>query len=212
MIRIGGLSSHQRMADDELLLVVLNSLRERGAIGEVSLPRAIAHAESFVDAVPPASETLLDLGSGGGLPGLVIAVRLPHVKVSLVDRRERRMDLLRRACHQLGVIDHVDVVTADVRDLARKDSFRRQFDVVTARSFGEPLWTLRCAAAFLRPGGSFIVSEPPDTTAQSSAVNGTDDTAHISQRWPHAEVSSLGFTHAELGSQVRSFTFLRSSD
>ena len=176
------------MADDTLLIEVLQSLRERGAIGESSLDGAVAHAASFVAAVPAHAVDLLDLGSGGGLPGLVIAVRLPHLRITLTDRRERRMDLLVRACSQLGVTDRVDVVTGDVRMLAKRREFAGSFDVVTARAFGDPSWTMSCAAPFLRAGGLLIVSDPPP----AAGVDPRD-------RW-HAEGREQhGFTFADRG-------------
>ena len=78
------------MADDSALLEVLESLRERGALGESSLPQAIEHADAFVAAIPPLTRRVIDLGSGGGLPGLVVAMRLADAEIVLTDRRERR--------------------------------------------------------------------------------------------------------------------------
>ena len=183
MTRIVGLSSLRRMADDALLLEVLHSLRERGAIGESSLDGAVAHAAAFVEAIPSAAVDLLDLGSGGGLPGLVIALRLPHLHVTLCDRRERRMDLLSRACARLRITDRVDVITGDVRQLVRESRLQRGFDVVTARAFGDPSWTMSCAAPFLRDGGTLIVSDPPP----SAGVDPQD-------RYPREIRELLGFS------------------
>lgn len=171
------------MADDSQLLAVLESLRERGALGESSLTNAVAHADSFVAAVPAGCQELLDLGSGGGLPGLVIAVRLPHVRVTLTDRRERRMDLLRHACAKLDLGDRVVLRTADVRRLALEAPMRGKFDVVTARAFGEPLLTLECAAPFLRAGGAVIISEPPPNPGADPEV-----------RWPTERLVHFGFS------------------
>ena len=171
------------MPDDAELLSVLESLRERGAIGELSLPDAVAHAASFVAAIPPEAERLLDLGSGGGLPGLVIAVRRPDLALVLTERRERRADLLRLAVSRLGIGDRVGEMTGDVRTLGRSTELMSSFDVVTARAFGEPLWTLSCAVPFLGQHGLVIVSEPP-----ASAAVGADE-----RRWPRGELERLGF-------------------
>src|SRR3954452_9036417 len=113
MTRTAGWSSLRRMPDDSDLLRVLQGLRERGALGEASLPDAVRHAEAFVAAMPPSTRRVIDLGSGGGLPGLVLAVRLPHVSFVLTDRRERRMDLLRMACVRLELMERVTVITGD---------------------------------------------------------------------------------------------------
>lgn len=146
---------------DEALLEVLDSLRERGAHGESSLVSAVAHADAFLAAFPHDVARVVDLGSGGGLPGLVLAVRRPDVAFTLVDRRERRMDLLRLAVARLGLADRVEVLTADVTRLALDPDYAESFDVATARAFGPPMLTAASARPFLRPGGALIVSEPP---------------------------------------------------
>ena len=180
------------MPDDTELLAVLESLRERGALGETSLPHAVAHADLFLAAIPDTCTRLIDLGSGGGLPGLVLASRLTDVSIVLCDRRERRMDLLRLACTRLGLLDRVTVITTDVTALARRAEFAGEFDVVTARAFGDPLWTLRCAEPFLKADGVVIVSEPPTDSSTS--------------RWPVHAVERLGLIVSPTQfSQVRRF-------
>jgi len=148
------------MADDDApLLAALAVMRERGVIGEASLTEAIAHSEHFVALVPPTARTLVDLGSGGGLPGLVIAWRCPRLHITLVERRQTRADLLHRAVAGLGLGDRVAVLTEDVRRLARSGA--RRFDVVTARSFADPASTLEVVTSLLAVGGTALVSEPP---------------------------------------------------
>ena len=144
---------------DDRLVDVLGEIRSRGAIGEASLEEAVAHAEQYVAALPAAARLLADLGSGGGLPGLVIAVRRPTLRVVLIERRQARADLLRRAVAALDLADRVEVVDADVAAVATSRS--GAFDAVTARSFAAPTVTARWAGALLRPGGVLVVSEPP---------------------------------------------------
>ncbi|MFM2076861.1 MAG: putative ribosomal small subunit methyltransferase [Actinomycetota bacterium] len=148
------------MTDDAALVAALEAIQVRGAIGESSIRRAIEHAEQYVHKVPASAGTLVDLGSGGGLPGVVIAVRCPWLHVTLVERRATRGDLLRRAVHALGVTDRVVVLTEDVAAVAGRSP--AAFDVVSARSFAAPSITARWASVLLRPGGVLIVSEPPE--------------------------------------------------
>jgi 16S rRNA (guanine527-N7)-methyltransferase len=146
------------MADDERLAAVLATNRAHGSVGEQSLDFAIAHADRYVECVPSDASTLIDLGSGGGLPGLVIAVRLPDLAVTLVERRTNRADQLARSVRALG-LTNVTVRAEDVSQTAQ--SCGAAFDVVTARSFAAPPIAARWAATFLRPGGLLLVSNPP---------------------------------------------------
>ncbi|MBI4883325.1 MAG: class I SAM-dependent methyltransferase [Actinobacteria bacterium] len=168
------------MPEDSALLAVLGDIRTRGAIGEASLTVAVAHAERFVDALPPGAYSLADLGSGGGLPGLVIAMRRPDISVMLVERRRSRSDLLQKAVRALGVTDHVEVFAGDVAALARIRP--NSFDAVTARSFAAPQVTSRWAAELLAPGGTLVVSEPPQES---------------SGRWPTAMLGSVGLVESD---------------
>ncbi|ADV68927.1 RsmG family class I SAM-dependent methyltransferase [Deinococcus maricopensis] len=63
----------------------------------------------------PAGAHLLDVGSGGGLPGIVIARERPDVHVTLCERRERRATFLKLAVARLG-LTNADVFAGDVRD------------------------------------------------------------------------------------------------
>ena len=148
------------MPVSEALRVVLTEAQRIGAIGPSSLEHAIAHAMQFVACVPTGPIRLIDLGSGGGLPGLVIADQRPECAVTLVDRRQSRVDQLTRAIRSLGWGDRVVALCEDMGAVAATRP--RAFDVATGRGFGPPALTLQYAAACVRNGGSIIISEPPD--------------------------------------------------
>lgn len=141
------------------LVEVLRTIQARGAIGSSPIEEAIVHAGRFASRVPPEARRVADLGSGGGLPGLVVASKCPWVEVLLVERRMTRADLLRRAVVALGLSDRVHVHAGDVREVAL--AAPHSFDVVTSRSFGPPAVTARWAAELLISGGVLLVSEPP---------------------------------------------------
>ena len=101
----------------------------------------------------PTPARWLDLGSGGGLPGLVLAQHWPDTPAVLLDASERRTAFLSEAVLELGWADRVHVVRARAEEAGSVHSgFRAGFDVVWARSFGSPPVTAECAAPFLKPG------------------------------------------------------------
>ncbi|NNE10811.1 MAG: methyltransferase domain-containing protein [Ilumatobacter sp.] len=144
------------------LVETLRQAQRFGFFGPGSIERAIEHAGAFVDAIGPERHRIVDLGSGGGLPGLVVAEAYPAASVLLIDRREKRTDFLRRAVSRLGW-SNTTVRTDDVEVLAREVEARRTaaFDVVTARGFGPPEATLSLACRLLADGGRIVISEPP---------------------------------------------------
>mgnify|MGYP000988904410 CR=1 FL=1 len=132
-----------------------------GALGTTDLRDAIEHARRFVAAIPVNAGPLIDLGSGGGLPGLVIAWDRPDLQCVLVDRRQKRTDVVQRLVARLGLHDRVRVLCRDLDHLSRDPAFRAGCGVLTARSFGTPEQVLRMSTPLARPGALLLVSEPP---------------------------------------------------
>lgn len=114
---------------------------------------------------------LLDLGSGGGIPGLVAAALLPETGCTLLDGRDERARLLARYVEELGWSERVAVVAARA-ELAGHGPLRGQFDAVVARGFGAPAVTAECGAAFLRLGGALVVSDPPEGAGDRWPIEG----------------------------------------
>ena len=156
---------------------------------------------------------VLDLGSGGGLPGLVLADQWPEATLVLLDANQRRTDFLRRMVISCGFQDRVRVVQGRAEVSGRDPFLRGAFDGVVVRSFGPPAVVAECAAPFLRAGGWVIVSEPPPevVTAGLPEVVGAEDLREAAQdesgRWPAELLAQVGlspvaFVQQEFGYQV----------
>lgn len=140
---------------------VLATAQRLGTLGDRPIPEVIEHARQFVAALPAGCQTVIDIGTGAGVPGLVIADDRPDLMVTMVDRRATRMDALARGVAAAGLADHARVITADVEALGRDPEHREQYDVVVCRGFGSPEVTAPLARPLLKNGGTLIVSEPP---------------------------------------------------
>lgn len=106
---------------------------ERGLIGPRELPRLwqrhLLNCAVAADVAPPGS-TVLDIGSGAGLPGLVWALVRGDLMVTLVEPLQRRQVFLTEAVAELELGDRVQVVRARAEDLAGSVTA----DVVTSRA------------------------------------------------------------------------------
>jgi 16S rRNA (guanine527-N7)-methyltransferase len=146
--------------DDTELVGALESSRRLGMLGSAPIADVVEHSSAFLAPIADVSGTVVDLGSGGGVPGLVIAWMRPDLHLVLVDRRATRTDHLRRLVRRLGLEDRVDVLTTDAAALPRL--LDGPVDAVVARGFGSPREVLQAASLILGQDGLLIVAEPPD--------------------------------------------------
>lgn len=164
------------------LQAVLEEARELGFLGPGPVDGHMEHAKGFIQAVGAEVPTkVIDLGSGAGLPGLVLAIAWPGVPIVLLDCSERRTLFLARVASELGISSHVAVARARAEEAGRDPDWRGRADLVVARSFGPPAVTAECAAPLLEVGGRLIVSEPPDEGES---------------RWPAEHLKQLGLRPA----------------
>jgi len=101
--------------------------------------------------MPPGPARVLDLGSGGGFPGLVVALVRPDLQVELLDSTSKKTAFLREMAADLQL--SVTVHTGRAEDLAKGD-LGAAFDAVTARAVASLDRLVGLAVPFLRPGGA----------------------------------------------------------
>lgn len=144
---------------DDALVRQLERSRALGFLGPGAVEDHVDHAMGFVEALAAVMGTVVDLGSGGGVPGLVLACVRPDLTVVLVDAMEKRCAFLEEATGALGLAN-VQVVHGRA-EIVGRSQLRGAADAVVARGFGSPAVTAECAAPLLRVGGQLVVSEPP---------------------------------------------------
>jgi 16S rRNA (guanine527-N7)-methyltransferase len=97
----------------------------------------------------PEDRIAYDLGSGAGLPGIVLACALPDRRFRLVEPRRRAIAFLELVLERLG-LENVEIVRS------RADEVDEPADVVTARAFAPPDRAWAAARRLLRPGGRLV--------------------------------------------------------
>ena len=145
-------------ADRSKLTQAFSKVQERGWIGGRDIDQHIDHALGFAAVVASVPTVAVDLGSGGGLPGLVLAAVWPRSRWTLVESSLSRAAHLELHCAHLGWSDRVVVCHSAAQSLGEDEQFRGRADLVTARSFGPPSLVTEVAAPLLRLGGELIVS------------------------------------------------------
>jgi 16S rRNA (guanine527-N7)-methyltransferase len=175
---------------DDAVERALAEARALGFLGPGPLTAHEASAQAFLDTLgrlAPEATRLLDLGSGGGVPGLLLAAALPATSWIFVDVHRRRTSFLARTAARPPWAGRVTVVRGAAEVLAHDPRHRESVDVVVSRSFGPPATTAECAIGFLRPGGRLLVAEPPQPDTE---------------RWPADALAQLGLEIEDAGGPV----------
>ncbi len=163
-------------AEDRLRLVeVFGQAQKRGWIGRQTIDLHIDHSLGFAAAVAGIPTIAVDLGSGGGLPALVLAAVWPRSQWTLVESSLRRAAFLEQHCASSGWSDRIVVRHVTAQNLGKQEQHRGKADLVTARSFGSSSLVIEVAAPLLRLGGQLVVSAAPDSApwpAESLAALG----------------------------------------
>lgn len=121
-------------------------------------------------------ETVADVGSGGGLPGLPLAIAQPALAVTLIEPRTKRALFLEHVVRHLGLAN-VKVERCRAQELPAGDGF----DTVVTRAFGRLAQFVAVAGRLCRPGGSLLAAKGLDPG---------EEIAELGPEW-RAEVTRL---------------------
>ena len=113
-----------------------------------------------ITTILPENVRLVDIGSGAGLPGIVIALARPDLKVSLVEPLQRRVDFLNEVVAELGI--QVEVIRG------RAERVKKQFEIVTARAVA-PLEKLINISWHMIPKGGSLMAMKGESAAEEIA-------------------------------------------
>jgi 16S rRNA (guanine527-N7)-methyltransferase len=162
---------------DDALVRVLNEARDLGFLGPGPVEPHLEHARAYLPALPRLGRggTVMDLGTGGGVPGLPLAYWRQDLRWILVDAMAKRMAFVRRAVAALEI--EVSVVEGRAEELALQADLAGSVDVVVARSLAAPAIAAEYAAPFLKVGGKAVIAEPPGGAPE---------------RWSQAGLAELG--------------------
>ncbi len=138
-----------------LLLEWNRRINLTGARSLAELEAHLADAQRLLSLDWSGVESVIDIGSGGGLPAIPLAIQLPQIRFTLVEADRRKAAFLQ---HVGGTLALQNVAVSSVRAevLGHDPAFREQFDRATARAAAPPAVLLELALPFLRVGGLLI--------------------------------------------------------
>ena len=137
------------------LLVHYNKMFNLTAITE----REEVYLKHFVDSGIKVDKLvgnkLIDVGSGGGFPALVIKILRPDIDVTMLEATGKKCEFLKTVISELG-LENCQVINARAEDLAKNLEYREQFDLCTARAVARLNTLLEYCLPFVKVGGKFV--------------------------------------------------------
>ena len=141
--------------------------------------RHFADSLALLPLLPPGPVTLIDVGTGGGFPGLALKIARPELQVTLLDATRKKLTFLEGLAGELGL--PVATVHARAEELSRGAAYTGAYDVATARAVA-PLPEL-CALClpFVKRGGRFFAMKGSHWADELAAAR--DVLAQFNARW-----------------------------
>ena len=128
--------------------------------------RHVAEAARVVEALQAhEGDHWLDLGTGGGLPGLVLAALRPDVTVTMLDARAKKVRAVQGFLTELGV-PNAAAIAGRAEAVARQPEHRERYDGVVSRAVGRLDVVAELSRGFLRSGGRLAVVRGADAEAE----------------------------------------------
>lgn len=141
------------------------------------------------------ASALLDLGTGGGLPGLPLALARPDLTVTLVDSIKKKLRAVDTLIDELG-ITNARTIAARAEDLGRSPDHRQRYPVVVARAVARLATLLEYAAPLTALKGAVVAIKGPDPTEEVAEAEGARRSLRLAEpRIVPYSVAGLTFTH-----------------
>ena len=112
-------------------------------------------------------QTLIDVGTGAGFPGLVLKILVPSLQVTLLDSLGKRVDWLAQTAERLE-LRGVTAIHARAEEQALVRGFRDSYDYSTARAVADLRLLCELCLPYVRPGGRFLAMKSVDSAPELS--------------------------------------------
>lgn len=134
-----------------------------GARTQTEVQAQLADAHRLLEIPWDGVGSVVDIGSGGGLPAIPLALALPLVRFTLIEANARKAAFLQHAAGELQ-LHNVAIATARAETLAHQAAYRESFDRAISRAAARPPVLLELALPFVRLGGD-LAAEVGDIDA-----------------------------------------------
>lgn len=113
------------------------------------------------------AKKIIDVGTGGGFPGIPLALAAPDKEFVLMDSLNKRIKIINQLCEEIG-ITNVTAVHARAEELAKNKAHRQKYDLCVSRAVANLSTLSEYCLPFIKQGGWFLSYKGPDTDKELS--------------------------------------------
>lgn len=135
-----------------------------------AVPLHLLDSAALLNCADFTGKRVLDVGTGAGLPGMVLGLLRPELDLTLLDSLQKRMDWLRSIAPGLG-LKQVTILHARAEELALDSAWREQFDIVTSRAVADLRLLCELCLPYVRPGGLFLAMKGQRAQEEKDAAS-----------------------------------------
>ena len=107
-------------------------------------------------------QSVIDIGTGAGFPGIPLKIAFPHLKVVLLDSLNKRIKFLEAVIEELG-LENISIIHGRAEDFAKKKEYREQFDLCVSRAVANLSTLSEYCLPFVAVNGSFVSYKSGDS-------------------------------------------------
>lgn len=128
---------------------------------EIDIKHFLDSLTPFLTDIFHGKKKVIDIGTGGGFPGLPLKIANPDLDLTLMDSLNKRIIFLKEVISQLG-LDGIEAIHGRAEELSIKPSYREQYDVAVSRAVASLDTLSEYCIPFVKPGGYFVSMKGPE--------------------------------------------------
>lgn len=124
---------------------------------------------SILQTIQLATQSVIDIGTGAGFPGIPLKIKCPGIKLTLLEATKKKTEFLKHIVKILN-LQNVEIIWGRAEELNKKPQYKGKYDIAVARAVAKMDKLVDYCLPFVKPGGTFIAQKGPNVLDELKTV------------------------------------------